>query len=65
MDKHARRKHFERLVELREAYRSRGPEDSTAIVSVEVMLGRAQALLDQPIQPIQPILMLDESNNKN
>jgi hypothetical protein len=62
MDKLARRKHFERLVELREAYRARGPEDSASIVSVEVMLSRAQALLERPNPPI---LMLDESDAKN
>ena len=52
MDKLARRKQFERLVELREAYRDRGPEDSTSVVSLEVMLSRAQALLDRPLPPI-------------
>jgi hypothetical protein len=62
MDKHARRKQFERLVELREAYRSRGPEDSTSVVSVEVMLRRAQALFERPLPPI---LMLDESDQKS
>jgi hypothetical protein len=58
MDKLARRKHFDRLVELRELYRMRGPDDSTSVVSVELMLSRAQALFELPAQPI---LMLDES----
>jgi hypothetical protein len=62
MDKLARRKHFDRLVELRELYKMRGPDDSTSVVSVEVMLSRAQALFERPAQPI---LMLDESGQKN
>ena len=62
MDKLARRKHFDRLVELRELYRMRGPDDSTSVVSVEVMLSRAQALMERP-QP--PIVMLSEADGKN
>jgi hypothetical protein len=62
MDKLARRKHFDRLVELRELYRMRGPDDSTSVVSVEVMLSRAQALFERP-QP--PIVMLSEADGKN
>ncbi len=62
MDKLARRKHFERLVELREAYLARGPEDRTSVVSLEVMLSRGQALL---ARPLPPIATLDESDRKN
>jgi hypothetical protein len=62
MDKLARRKHFERLVELRDAYAARGPEDSTSIVSVEVMLRRAAVLLDRPLPPVPAI---DEAEQKH
>jgi hypothetical protein len=62
MDKLARRKHFDRLVELRELYRMRGPDDSTSVVSIELMIRRAEALMEQPLPPI---LMLDEAEQKN
>ena len=62
MDKLARRKHFERLVELRDAYLARGPEDRSSVISVEMMLSRAQALLDRPLPPVTTI---DESDRKN
>jgi hypothetical protein len=62
MDRQARRKHFERLVELREAYRARGPEDSTSVVSIETMISRVERLL---ARPNPPILMLDERDAAN
>lgn len=62
MDKLARRKHFDRLVELRELYRMRGPDDSTSVVSVEVMMSRAQALFERPMPAI---VALEESDQKN
>ena len=62
MDKLARREHFDRLVELRELYRMRGPDDSTSVVSIDVMISRAEALLERPLPPI---LMLDEAEQKH
>ena len=62
MDKLARRRHFERLVELREAYAARGPEDSTSVVSIEVMISRAEALLELPLPSVPAIDETDRSN---
>ena len=62
MDKLARRKHFDRLVELRELYRMRGPDDSTSVISVELMISKAQALFERPMPAI---LTLEESDRKN
>jgi len=62
MDKLARRKHFDRLVELRELYKLRGPDDSTSVVSIEVMLSHAQALFERPLPPVE---VLDEAEQKN
>jgi hypothetical protein len=62
MDRQARGTLLDRLVALREAYRTRGPEDSTSVVSVELMIKRAERLL---AQPLPPIAMVDEPDRAN
>jgi hypothetical protein len=63
MDKYARRQYFDRLCALRDAYNELGPDDTTSVISIDEMIERAAALLDQPSSPL--IATLDHSDAAN
>jgi hypothetical protein len=63
MDRVSRRRYFDRLCTLRDAYRELGPDDSTSVISIEAMLERATDLLEQRPSPL--IAMLDERDRAN
>jgi hypothetical protein len=63
MDKHARRQYFDRLCVLRDAYSELGPDDTTSVISIDEMIERAMALLDQPASPL--IATLDQRDTAN
>ena len=63
MDKYARRQYFDRLCALRETYAELGADDTTSVISIDEMIERATALLDQPASPL--IATLDHSDSAN
>jgi hypothetical protein len=63
MDKYARRQYFDRLCVLRDTYSELGADDSTSVISIDEMVERATALLDQPASPL--IATLDHSDAAN
>jgi hypothetical protein len=63
MDKFARREYFDRLCVLRSTYSELGADDTTSVISIDEMIERARALLDQPASPL--IATLDHSDSAN
>jgi hypothetical protein len=63
MDRVTRRRYFDRLCLLRDAYRELGPDDTTSVITIEAMVERAERLLDQRPSPL--IAMLDERDSAN
>jgi len=63
MDKYARRQYFDRLCALRDIYSELGADDTTSVISIDEMIERATALLDQPASPL--IATLDHSDAAN
>lgn len=45
MDRYARRKHFERLCSLHDAYAQRGDEDCLSVIDIETAVAWARDLL--------------------
>ncbi len=45
MDRQTRREQFERICALREAHTRLGPDDTTSVITIEVMIARASRLL--------------------
>lgn len=45
MDRYARRKHFERLCSLRDAYAQRGDDDGLSVIDIETVIAWASDLL--------------------
>lgn len=59
MDRYARRKHFERLCSLRDAYAQRGDDDHLSVIDIDTVIAWASDLLardgiafiEQPTDP--------------
>lgn len=45
MDRYARRKHFERLCDLRDTYAQRGDDDRLSVIDIETVIAWASDLL--------------------
>jgi len=54
MDRYARRKHFERLCSLRDAYTQRGDDDRLSVIDIDTVIAWASDLLGREgIAPIE------------
>ncbi|MEO5941292.1 MAG: hypothetical protein ABIQ76_10440 [Candidatus Limnocylindrales bacterium] len=49
MDRYARREHFERICELRDAYGRLGTADTTSVITIEAVIGWASRILARSI----------------
>jgi flagellar biosynthesis regulator FlaF len=52
MDKYTRRVWFERLCDLRDAYKGLGREDTTSVISIEAMIDRSRRLMIRTESPL-------------
>jgi flagellar biosynthesis regulator FlaF len=52
MDKYTRRVWFERLCDLRDAYKRLGREDTTSVISIEAMIDRSRRLMIRTESPL-------------
>lgn len=47
MNRQERREYFDRLCAMRSSYEQLGPEDATAVITIEAMIERAVRLLER------------------
>lgn len=47
MDRYTRRKHFERLCNLRDSYARLGADDATSVITIEAVIALATELLER------------------
>jgi flagellar biosynthesis regulator FlaF len=52
MDKYTRRVWFERLCDIRDAYKRLGREDTTSVISIEAMIDRSRRLMIRTESPL-------------
>lgn len=62
MDRHGRREYFERICQLRDRYARLGPADTTTVITIDAMIGRANRLMERPVPPL---LIVSDANPAN